>query len=89
MGPGADAAATQARPVLKQVPLSLVVAMRNPRHARSADYASHAAMSVTHRMLFVLCGLTMVQSMTQRPPETQSLLVWLLIQALVRELVQA
>ncbi len=37
--PGADAAVTPARPVLKQVSLSLVVAMRNPRHIR---YASHA-----------------------------------------------
>jgi ParB-like chromosome segregation protein Spo0J len=41
--PGADVAATQARPVLKQVPLSLVVAVRNPRHTRSADYASDAS----------------------------------------------
>ena len=50
------------------------------------------AMSATHRMLFVQWGLTMVQSMTQRPLETQSLLEWLLMalaQELARELVQA
>ncbi len=39
--PCADAPATQGRPVLKQVPLALVVVVRNPRHTGYIRHTSH------------------------------------------------
>ncbi len=42
-GPGANAPAIEGRPVLKQVPLALIVAVRNPRHTGYIRHTSHAS----------------------------------------------